>query len=853
MIAGGGTGGHAYPAIALARVLMGGGWDVLFVGSSGGIEERLASEHGIPFEGVKVTGRRRGLSAANLLVAARLGRAFWRSLGIVGSFDPDVVVGTGGYVSLAPALASFVHRIPLVVHEQNFVPGLANRIASKLARVVAISFPGSEVHFGSKARLVGNPVRPEIARLNRAEVRPEAFRHFDLAPGRRTLLVAGGSQGAASLNETLLSLYDTWRQSEQLQVLHLVGERNYAEAVPSLESMRAPEDLVVWRMVPFTDRMDLAYAAADLAVSRAGASTIAEMAAVGLPAILVPYPHALDDDQRHNAEAAAAAGGAEIVADQDLVVRLGPVVGEVLFDEERLAAMGVSMRSISFPGATETLADLVTEVAGHTISMSHRPGREERSGPGGGRLPPNWKRVHMVGIGGVGMSAIARVLRAAGVQVSGSDIQDSTGIAALRQIGALVSVGHRGEAALGADVVVCSAAVGEDNVEIEAAKSLGIPVLSRGEALTSILDDLRVISIGGTHGKSTTSAMVASIFETAGEDPTYLIGAELTGGRPGGKLGDGAFAIVEADEAYGSFLHLHSEVALVGNIDSDHLDYYGSMEALEAAFEQFLSRGTRRVIGADDTRLAQMASGLDELLTFGFSAEADVRASHIAHEAQSSRFRLVVGGREVDEIILQMPGRHKVDNALGAAAAAVSAGVSLEAVVKGLCSFEGIGRRFEYRGKFLGADLVDDYAHHPTEIEATLAAARWGPWKRIVAVFQPHLYSRTGALWREFGSALAGADVVVVTDVYGAREDPVPGITGKLVVEAVCEMAPSKRIAYAPDLEEAARFLEREVRPGDVVLSLGAGDIATLPGRLLGSGSGAAGPEAGPPAPEVNE
>jgi UDP-N-acetylmuramate--alanine ligase len=291
-------------------------------------------------------------------------------------------------------------------------------------------------------------------------------------------------------------------------------------------------------------------------------------------------------------------------------------------------------------------------------------------------------------------------------------------------------------------------------------------------------------------------------------------------------------AVVEADEAYGSFLWLEPSISLVTNVDRDHMDHYGDWESLKSAFRVFMEKASERVIVcADDLQAIEVAEGIDAV-TYGFNAEAVIRGEGLESGAGGSSFRLLVDGVPQATVALQVAGRHNAQNALGAAAACLQLGMSIESIVEGLAAFKGVSRRFEFRGRYAGADLVDDYAHHPAEIEATLSAARWGPWKRIVAVFQPHLYSRTRDLWHEFGAALSTADVIVVTDVYGAREDPIPGITGKLIVESACEHAPGRKVVYLPRLNEAARFLRTEARKDDLILTLGAGDITTLHDRL---------------------
>lgn len=841
VVTGGGTAGHAYPGAAVADVLHQRGTEIVVIGTAVGPEARLVSERGFPFERIEILGRERGtFNLHNLKAAGMLARGTARSVFLLGVIEPDVVFSTGGYVSLPVALAAAIHRIPIVVHEQNTKPGLANRIAARFAAAVGISFAGSESNFRARVVLTGNPVRSRVASVDKTADRDEGLDAFELAPGRRTLLIAGGSQGARSINEAMLGAYEQWRDRDLVQVLHLVGPKNIDSAQHRMEEMRGADDRIIWRLVPFTDRIHLAYAVADLAVCRAGATTIAELAATGVPAILVPFPYALDEDQLHNGEAAAASGGAEVIPDSEIQTPGSLArIEALLFDKTRLAEMSQAVRRLHIADAAERLADLVEQAA--TGSRPQDPAHSSAAavtaaGPplravSDARLGLPWRRVHMVGVGGAGMSAIARILIQAGIEVTGSDLSDSRTIDALRALGMRVQVGHSPEQVGNSEVVIYSSAVPPENVELSRARSMGCEILSRGEALARIVSGYRVIAVSGTHGKTTTSGMIATILELAGLDPTYLMGGDLSHLGPGGKLGSGKIAVVESDEAYGSFLALTPEIALVTNVDSDHLDFYGSMEAIQQSFERFVGGAGEVIICFDDERAASIAH--PSRTTYGLSEAADVSATDVILEAGSSRFVLQQNQRPLGRVLLKVGGRRNVQNAIGAAAAGLMLGLEPKAVIDGLGGFRGVSRRFQYRGTFAGADIIDDYGHHPTEIEATLSDARSGPWPRIVAVFQPHLYSRTRTLHREFGAALGQADLVVVTDVYGAREDPLPGVTGKLIAEAACEASPATRVAYFPKLDEAAEFVRRQIRPGDLVLSLGAGDITTFPDRLL--------------------
>lgn len=446
-------------------------------------------------------------------------------------------------------------------------------------------------------------------------------------------------------------------------------------------------------------------------------------------------------------------------------------------------------------------------------------------------MDPSWRRIHLVGLGGARMTALARVFVALGLQVSGSDAVESAALASMRQIGVTAWEGHDPEHVKGADVVIWSPAIAQDNPELMAAVAVGAALMPGGEALARVVSGKRVIAVGGTHGKTTTSAMVAAVLEAAGTDPTWLLGADLRDGRPGGRLGGGDVAVVEADEAYGSFLYLTPEISIVTSVDEDHLDYYGTMGELANAFKKFVDSSAKTVVCIENEGAAELG-GEPSVVTYGVN-EGDFHASDVRSEAWKSSFLLHLPGGAESTVELQAGGLHNVQNAIAAAAACFTFGLAIDDVAKGLGSFKGTARRFEFKGKAGPADVIDDYAHLPAKVEATLRACRTGPWKRIIAVFQPHLYSRTNAMWERLGKALTIADIVVVTDVCGAREAPIPGVTGKLVADGVSESTSSSRVVYLPSLDQAREYVIRQLREGDLVITLGAGDITTLADALV--------------------
>ncbi|MCU1490804.1 MAG: murC [Acidimicrobiaceae bacterium] len=442
------------------------------------------------------------------------------------------------------------------------------------------------------------------------------------------------------------------------------------------------------------------------------------------------------------------------------------------------------------------------------------------------------RRIHVVGVGGAGMSAIATVLARMGHQVSGSDLRDGPALDRLRASGVRVSVGHRSENLGDAEVLAVSTAVAESNSEVREARRRGLPVHSRAEALAAVAAERRCVAVSGTHGKTTTSSMLALILVDAGASPSFVVGGNLPVVGTNAVWGPGEWFVVEADESDGSFLSLDPEVALVTNVEPDHLDHYGSFEALETAFGRFLAGASlRAIVCADDPVLGRLAP--PDALGYGFSQEADLRLSQLRGGRSDVAFVLSRRGRALGEIELPVPGAHNALNAAGAIAAAEVLGVPFEDSRRALARFGGVARRFEFRGERNGVTFVDDYAHLPGEVVAALAAARRGGFGRVVCVFQPHRYSRIATLAEGFADAFTDADLLVVTGVYAAGEQPLPGVSGELVLDAVRAAHPELGATYVPERDALAAYLRQVLRPGDCCLTLGAGDLTGLPDELL--------------------
>lgn len=442
------------------------------------------------------------------------------------------------------------------------------------------------------------------------------------------------------------------------------------------------------------------------------------------------------------------------------------------------------------------------------------------------------RRLHLVGIGGAGMSGIARLLLARGIAVSGSDLKDSKSLDGLRTAGATVFVGHASTQLGEPDAVVVSAAIPSDNPEVREARTRGIEVLTRAQVLAALMRGKRTVAVAGTHGKTTTTSMVSVMCSRLGLDPSFVIGGDLNEIGSGAGHGSGELFVAEADESDGSFLLYQPEISVITNIEVDHVDYYRGPDDVEAAFAAFAARSRAVVACWDDPGVRRaLSERKGDLLRFGTTAgdaaQLDLLVTEENLRWNGTTATVGFGGREI-RLALSVPGRHNLLNATAALGVAARLGLPLEDAAEALRSFSGVRRRFECRGVARGATFIDDYAHHPSEVSATLGAARIDGRGRVVAVFQPHRYTRTQAMWRALGESLGAADVVVITDVYAAGERPIPGVTGKLLVEALTEAAPGKRVVYLPLRSQLVPFLVREVRDGDLVLTLGAGDITMV-------------------------
>jgi len=449
----------------------------------------------------------------------------------------------------------------------------------------------------------------------------------------------------------------------------------------------------------------------------------------------------------------------------------------------------------------------------------------------------NFQRIHLVGIGGIGMSGIAEVLLTLGYSVSGSDTKPSPTTERLQNLGATIYEGHKASNVEGAHVVVISSAIKSENPEIVEAHKRKIPVIPRAEMLAELMRLKYGIAVAGAHGKTTTTSMVASVLTAAHLDPTFVVGGKLNQAGTTARLGKGEYFVVEADESDRSFLYYAPVVAVVTTIDREHLDQYSSLEEIQSVFVEFVNRipfyGAAILCLDEPNVQAIIPSVKRPIITYGTSTQADLVISDISMEGLGSEFRLTYKGEDLGMFnLIHPPGIHNVRNAAAAAAVALYLNVPSDLIREGLAKFTGVGRRFDIKGVVADVTVIDDYGHHPAEIRATLDAARGCGFNRLLVLFQPHRFTRTKHLWDDFTKAFNQADILVLTDIYAASENPIPGITSEALAAAIRE-AGHKNVHYFRTMQEGIEFLLKNAKPGDAILTIGAGNVSRASSEFM--------------------
>lgn len=438
-------------------------------------------------------------------------------------------------------------------------------------------------------------------------------------------------------------------------------------------------------------------------------------------------------------------------------------------------------------------------------------------------------RVHFIGVGGAGMSGLARILKGKGFDVSGSDINNSRTLNQLKELGVQVFVGHdKNNVSEDVKTVVISTAIPPTNEELIEAKGRGLRIMHRGEVLAELMKEKKGIAVAGAHGKTTTTSMVSLVLEQNGCEPTVVVGGEIFDIGANAKLGSGEFLVAEADESDGSFLKLSPYIAVVTNIENDHLDYWGSTDRIDAAFREFVEKIPEEgccVLCFNSPKVKDLATEYSgNIISYGIGVSADYEGRNINSVGIGTTVDVYYRNSLLGTLHLNVPGEHNINNALAALAVGRLVGLSFDEVKSALKKFTGVSRRFQLTGEVQGITVVDDYAHHPTEIRATLKGAQEADYERTIAVFQPHRYTRTKFLYKEFGESFQNADMVIINEIYSAGEKPIDGVTAQLIVDEVKRNSQTP-VYYLKDGDEIIRFLKKNARPGDLILTLGAGDI----------------------------
>jgi UDP-N-acetylmuramate--alanine ligase len=822
IISGGGTGGHIFPAISIANALKERFPDVeiLFVGAENRMEMERVPAAGYKIVGLPVAGFNRRQPWKNIPVVLKLLKSLLLARKIVRDFRPDVAVGVGGYAGGPTLHAAARAGIPIVLQEQNCYAGVTNRLLARKASTICVAWPGMEAFFPKeKIVMTGNPVRRELLNINR-ETRTEAARYFGLNLKRKTILVLGGSLGAGTINRSILAHVGDI-MSSGVQLIWQTGACYYDSIISSQEATFALPGAQNIHITRFITRMDLAYAVADLIISRAGAGSVSEFCLLGKPVILVPSPNVAEDHQTKNAMSLLLRDAAILVPDAEAEDRLIPLALQTVGDKARLRELSEHIRLLAMPRATENIVDEIVKVCERADRLAASAVRSDKS----------WDNFYFIGAGGIGMSALIRYFLSKGKRVAG---YDKTPSAITRQLNRDGEAIHYDDcvALIPKDfknsentLVVYTPAVPNDHAELAFFRNNGFTVVKRAQVLGAITRENRAICIAGTHGKTTTSSMTAHLLKQSHVDCSAFLGGILKNYDSNLLLSAGSdLAVVEADEYDRSFHWLSPCMAAITSADSDHLDIYGTPAVYEESFNHFTSLirpGGVLLMKKDICVHPRLQEGV-RLYTYSAEAGGDFHAENIRTANGEIVFDYVAPDEKISDISLGVPLQINIENSIAAIALARLNGVRPDEIRPAMASFQGAERRFDFKLKSSSIVLIDDYAHHPKELKASISSVReLYPDRELTAVFQPHLYSRTRDFYPEFAKSLSLADEVILLDIYPAREAPIPGITSQLILDNMT--LARKQICTGDGL-----LTEMASSRHEVVLMLGAGDIDRL-------------------------
>ena len=851
IISGGGTGGHIFPAISIANKLkeLNPDTEILFVGAEGKMEMEKVPAAGYKIVGLPILGLQRQLNLHNIVNDLKVPFKVFQSIReagrIIDSFKPDIAIGVGGYAS-APLLWQATRKgIPSLIQEQNGFAGLTNKIVGRKAGCICVAYEGMERFFpADKIVMSGNPIRSDIVPAT-AQMVLEGMEYYGLDPQKDHLLIVGGSLGSGTLNKAMKHWIEQGCPGgDNVEIIWQCG-KYYKKGI---EAFMAGRNLPFIHYTDFIGRMDYAYAVADVVISRSGASTVSELCAAHKASIFVPSPNVAEDHQTHNAMALVNKDAALMVRDAEAPERLMPTALALLRDEARIQQLEANIAKLALTNAAQVIADeayklvdvpsiSLTENRGYARSTEGTSTNEGAYSlvpaselEGTGTEGDNPKRVYFIGIGGIGMSAIARYYKFKGLEVSGYDRTPSDLTKELEAEGIAIHYEDRPDlvpSEKDGTLVVYTPAIPDDMGELVFVRENGYRLVKRSRVLGEIARGQRCLAVAGTHGKTTTSTLAAHILTASGEGCSAFLGGISKNYNTNLLTSKTPTVVAEADEFDRSFLQLFPEVAVVTAMDPDHLDIYGTEEAYRQAFKDFAAQVSGTLIAKLGLPLTAQDTPAKILHYHYNDPKADFHARNIVpDELGYFSFDLVWPGGVLEGMRTNVPGWLNVENSVAAAALCLTYGLAPEKVREAIASFQGVRRRLDVHVNRPGCTYIDDYAHHPQELATAISSLKEiFPTRKMTAIFQPHLFTRTRDFADDFAQALSGVDKLILLDIYPAREEPIPGVTSDIIFDKVT--APEKVLLKK---EELMDYLAHE--PVDVLVTFGAGNIDRFIGPI---------------------
>ena len=774
--------------------------EILFIGAENRMEMEKVPAAGYDIVGLPVAGLKRSLSPSNLLLPFKVLRSYLKAGKTIKAFKPDVVIGVGGYAS-APTLWYASHRgIPCLIQEQNSFAGLTNRILAKSVRRICVAYDNMERFFPTdKTVFTGNPIRKSIAPTT-AQSRAEGLAFYGLDGKRKQILIVGGSLGSRTLNESMMQwIENECPGDEGVEILWQCGKFYKAAIDKFMEGRKLP----FVHHTDFIARMDLAYAAADVVISRSGASSISELCVCRKATIFVPSPNVTEDHQTFNAMSLVNKGAARIVKDDEAKEKLMTEAITLARSPKAIAQIQKNIAPLGVTDAADRIVNEIEKILGTRM--------EKR------------KNVYFIGIGGIGMSALARYYKSKGFRVSGYDRTPSELTHALENEGIEVHYEDNVDFVpkdVKSTLVVYTPAIPADMGELVYVNANGYRVIKRSRMLGKIAEGNHCLAVAGTHGKTTTSTLLGHILHNSGIGCNAILGGISKNYDTNLLLSDNDIVVTEADEFDRSFLQLHPEIAVITAMDADHLDIYSDIEHVHDAFRAFASQVSGVLIAKTGLPIAT-ADTPARLMSYSYdNADADFYASDmVCDEFGHYTFTINHPGGKIENCRCGIPGWVNVENSIAAAAAAICYGVPEEEIKKAIECYSGVKRRFDIHVNNGKTVYIDDYAHHPEELAKAISSIRgMFPGRKLTAIFQPHLYSRTRDFAGEFAKSLSAADKVILLDIYPAREEPIPGVTSEIIYKDIT--ADEKMLIRKEELMDT--LAKEDIQ---VLVSFGAGNI----------------------------